>query len=669
MSSFLLVSLNVDAILGEITLHQRRKKLDETTKGEGLGDAYTATLSRMKAQPGGRSKLGMEVLMWVSHAERPLDVDELCHALGVEKGSDDLNIGNIPAIETLLACSLGLVTVEKSSSTIRLVHYTLQEYLSHNPDLFLNPHSFIAEVCLTYLNFRHIRDFSLTLDSVPSTTSFVEYASCYWGTHAQRETTASVKTLALELLDGYEKHISSKILSLHAATPWERNFYGKTISRGFAGLHCAAYFGCVEITVALLKTNKWAMQASDFNGNMALVLAANQGHEGVVRVLLEQRDIYANIPDTKYGQTPLLLAAENGHEGVVRMLLGRSDVNPDRADVENDRTPLSCAAENGYEGVVRMLLERNDVNPDKADDWVRTPIWWAAKNRHEGVVRMLLERNDINPNTTDAEHGRTPLSWAAENGHEGFVRMFLERSDVNSNTPDPEGGRTPLLWAAQKGHEGVVRILLQRADINPNIADKECGQTPLSPAAENGHEGVVRMLLERNDVNPDTADTKHGRTPLSRAAENGHAGIVRMLLERNDVNPGKADNWSQTPLLLGAGGGHEGVVRMLLERNDVTLDKASAWGLTPLALAAQNGHEGVLRMLLSRGDVNLDKADQWSLTPLSLAARNGHERIVKLLREATDLAPKCAVSLQSTELFSLRPSGLSKPPSKRARKF
>jgi len=47
MSSFLLVSLNIDAVLSELTLHQRRKKLDEMTKGDGLGGAYAATLSRV----------------------------------------------------------------------------------------------------------------------------------------------------------------------------------------------------------------------------------------------------------------------------------------------------------------------------------------------------------------------------------------------------------------------------------------------------------------------------------------------------------------------------------------------------------------------------------------------------------------------------------------------
>jgi len=79
--------------------------------------------------------------MWLSHSERPLNVNELCHALGVEIGSTDLNSREIPAIETLLRCSFGLVTVEAPSYPVRLAHYTLQEYLSTNTDLFHSPHS------------------------------------------------------------------------------------------------------------------------------------------------------------------------------------------------------------------------------------------------------------------------------------------------------------------------------------------------------------------------------------------------------------------------------------------------------------------------------------------------------------------------------------------------
>jgi len=214
ISSFLLlVSLNIDEILSELTLRQRRKKLDEMTKGDGLGSAYAATLSRVQAQPRSRSKLGMQVLMWVSHSERPLRANELCHALGVEEGSSELNIRNVPRIETLLACTLGLVKVEKSSSTLRLVHYTLQEYLSHNPNLFIEPHAMIAEVCLTYPNFLQVRVISPTLCFPPQSLAFVEYSSCHWGTHARRETTEGVKALALKLLDGYDQRIEDRILA------------------------------------------------------------------------------------------------------------------------------------------------------------------------------------------------------------------------------------------------------------------------------------------------------------------------------------------------------------------------------------------------------------------------------------------------------------------------
>ena len=94
VARFLLVSLNIDAILEEVTIYKRRKKLEEMTKGKGLGDAYTATLTRIKSQKGSRSRLGMEALMWISHSERPLKALELCQALGVERGEADQNSWN-----------------------------------------------------------------------------------------------------------------------------------------------------------------------------------------------------------------------------------------------------------------------------------------------------------------------------------------------------------------------------------------------------------------------------------------------------------------------------------------------------------------------------------------------------------------------------------------------
>ena len=90
ISRFLLVSLSIDAILQETTIHRRRQKLSTMTTNLGLGDPYGATLGRIKGQGGEKARLGIAALMWISYAERPLKSDELCHALAVEIGSPNV---------------------------------------------------------------------------------------------------------------------------------------------------------------------------------------------------------------------------------------------------------------------------------------------------------------------------------------------------------------------------------------------------------------------------------------------------------------------------------------------------------------------------------------------------------------------------------------------------
>ena len=212
MSRFLLVSLNIDAILQETTIHRRRRKLNAMTDGLGLGDAYGATLDRIKGQGGEKARLGMATLMWISHSERPLKADELLHALSVEIGSPTLSGDNIPPMGTLLSCCQGLVVIDKEASTVRLIHFTLQEYLRSHPELFGIAHSTMTETCLSYLNSQQVKALSATPSPDLKNTPFLEYSSLYWGVHAKRELSDCAKQLALKLFDDCNNHISTKIL-------------------------------------------------------------------------------------------------------------------------------------------------------------------------------------------------------------------------------------------------------------------------------------------------------------------------------------------------------------------------------------------------------------------------------------------------------------------------
>jgi len=186
-SRYLLVYLSIEAILQETTIYRRRQRLSAMKNGLNFGDAYRVAFGRIKAQGGEEARLGMAVLMWISHSRRPLQVEEICHAVAIRIGSNDLNNDDIPTISTLLGYCQGLATIDKDTSTIRLIDFTLQEYLCANPDLFDRPHSTIAETCLTYLNFRHVEDLSTGPPPGSRGTPFLEYSSLYWGTHMRME--------------------------------------------------------------------------------------------------------------------------------------------------------------------------------------------------------------------------------------------------------------------------------------------------------------------------------------------------------------------------------------------------------------------------------------------------------------------------------------------------
>jgi len=456
-------------------------------------------------------------------------------------GSTDINIENIPTVRTLLGCSLGLITVEASSSTARLVHFSLQEYISNNPGLFQSPHSMIAEVCLTYLNFQCVRELSPTISSPPSTVPLVGYASIYWGKHMGREKANSVNPFSLGLLVEFERHIASQLLLLSYYEDicdtrwWEQGFDERGGPKGFTGLHAAAFFGLVEIVAALLAMKKWDISAPDITGKTALTWAAVRGHADVVLLLLEE-DINPNPIGTRYWQAPLLLATGSGHEGIVKLLLEREDIDPNTADTKYGLTPLILAAISGHEGIVKLLLEQEDINPNTAEKYGETPLLAAAAGGHEGIVKLLLEREDINPNTAGGMVGQTPLASAAQGGHAGTVKLLLGRGDINPNL-GARFGRTPLFSATRGGYERIVELLLQREDTNPNTIDLYYGHTPLLVAAINGYEGVTKLLLGREDIDPDTADTEYGRTLLAWAAKHGHTGVVELLSGRGDVNP------------------------------------------------------------------------------------------------------------------------------------
>lgn len=209
---FLLPALHISAILQETTVARMRRALRSLP--DSLDDAFAKTIERIRTSPKSHAELGMRVLMWIHLALRNLTVEELRHALAVDRNDTELDRDNMPPLETLLGSCLGLVHLDEETWTVRFVHYSLEEYFKERSTIYFpDGNCFAAKICLTYLNFDQLFSQCRTeieLEERQRKFVLLRYAACNWGHHVRRQSNTSVRKLVLRLLEqGTERYNGS----------------------------------------------------------------------------------------------------------------------------------------------------------------------------------------------------------------------------------------------------------------------------------------------------------------------------------------------------------------------------------------------------------------------------------------------------------------------------
>ncbi|KAF3933083.1 Ankyrin-1 [Dactylellina cionopaga] len=518
-------------------------------------DVYDGTYNEAmkRIQLGHSSAHAMKVLAWITFAKRQLTTSELQYALAVEIGKSEFDKDNLPDLDCIISICIGLVTIDEESNTIRLVHYTTQNFLERTwSNWFPSVHTDITKTCITYLSYtiftigpsQTADDFRARLHLNP----LYEYAARNWGHHAQASGDGT------ELVLGFLKNdmiISACCQALVTDVKSDSLMYRREPPKNVLGVHLAGYFGLQESMRALI-LNTANLNVKDSHKHTPLSWAASEGHKAVAKLLVEQgADIETKDIDER---TPLSWAATRGHTAMVKLLIEQS------ADIEtrdiDGQTPLFCAALNGHEAVVKLLMERS-ADIETKDIHGRTPLFWAAEIGQKAVVKLLVEEG------ADTEikdfNGQTPLSWAARSGQNVVVKLLMEKG-ADIETKDIHG-RTPLSWAAANGQTAVVKQLTEEgADIETEDSN---GQTPLSWATRSGQNIVAKLLMEQG-ADIETKDI-YGRTPLSWAAMRGHGATVKLLIEQSADTKTKDIN-DQTPFFCAALNGHEAVAKLLIEQ-------------------------------------------------------------------------------------------------------
>jgi hypothetical protein len=384
----------------------------------------------------------------------------------------------LPEVDILLAVCAGIVTIEKESAVIRLVHYTAEEYFERRRhELFPEAQTAIAGACIKYLSLKNFpgacesdKDMLLRLQSYP----LLRYTGLHWGNHVRG---TFEQTRMDQLVSFLNDNVAIKVAIQVQYIPKHR-YYGwsQWYPREVPPIVVAASFGLSHVMTFL--KSETIINAIGTDGQTALIAAAKGGHCTVVRQLLESgADVEAQDAG---GESALIVSATYGHEGVFDQL-------------------LKVGA---------------DVRKQAEDGW--TALMAAANNGHDGIVKKLMAAGaDVNSQSKD---GESALSRAARGGYASIIGLLLAAgATVSVQTSE---GRTALTIAKNQGNQAIIRILMASASI--------LGQAP------NFKPSLQRQATEELLGAPETDSNYYPRTPSPRSFEGATEGVSSRVRSLHD---------------------------------------------------------------------------------------------------------------------------------------
>ena len=666
----------MDSLRDKTSVKLIKKSLETLPIGsKALDLAYDGAMRRVGDQLEGFRLYAIQLLGWLTYSQRLMTLKELQQALAIEPGTTAFDADNIFDIDEVVSFCAGLVIVDEQTKTIRLVHYTTQEYFRRNGDhLLASAKQEIAINCLTYLSYdefedgwvedidvdqdqdhdddgdriEYFDDFdgskkmnSKFLNERVRKYPFLAYASRHWADHVKLCDQKNVEELFVSFIKD-DRKISNASQMVFAEdgeklSCW-RELQRTNTQNPLTAMHILAYLVCQELISKLLACGLNA-DAEDFCQRTPLWWAALQGQQAVMKLLLSQGYVNVNSRGVLYSNrsrfswvdlpriyTPLAIAVRGCHDEIVELLVEREDVDVNLIVGEAD-APLIFPVSKEFSDILDLLKRMdNDVNTKSCDG--KASPRHAAGNGHVDIVKKVLKMEAIIHGNLRDDNGSSPLNLASKWSQERAVKALLGRADIKIDSRDVNE-RTPLMNAAGNGHQAVVELLLSHPSIEVNLTDSN-GKNALHLAIKREAILNVELLKLRSDFDVNLRDSD-GRTALHLALKGGSIKIVELLLSRSDTDVNQKDRFGKTAFQLAPKRGSIKMLKLLMSRSDIDLNARDNTGSTLLFALAKHGRFGMVELLLERTDVDVNSKDKQSRTPLLIAAQRGQLKTVRKL--------------------------------------
>lgn len=610
---FLLVHFHIEYLCQQTTVRQILKELDKLkpksppAEERPLDPTYDRAMEKLRSQPKNCVQLALNILSWLVKARRILNVEELRVAVSVMPGQYELDEWDLPDRTILTDVCAGLVRIDDKTDTIRLVHYTTQEYLKK--EIPKDADFYIAMACTTYLSFNVFAGGTArnTKSRLGKSYPFLVYAARYFLYHLKACDQRSTTALLLKFLASPGNVFTSRKVIKSSKTPHHSN-----------PLHLAVSIGHYEVACLLLEGADLSLSDND---QLRLLFDRDVN----VRVLLHSK---ANLSVRDGDQTALQIALPTENEAIIRLLLENGADISEKGN--RGRAALHFAALRGDEAIVKLLLEYGARIPEK-DDNGQAALHIAVSKESEAITRLLLE-NGANISEVDNDR-HTALHIAVSEGGEEIVKLLLENgADVSEKD---NLGQTALHIAASGWDEEILELLLENG---ADISEKDnFGRTALHFAAIEGSEEITKLLIINGAAAIISEKGNDGRTALHIVASEENEELAELLLKNGAaVCASKKDSYGETALHIAASRWNKQIVRLLLDHGAVDVSVKDDCGQTALHIAASKGDEVIATLLLQNG-VCASEEDNDGQTALHIAVSERNEAVVRLLKNSTSI--------------------------------
>ncbi|KAI5839423.1 ankyrin repeat-containing domain protein [Morchella snyderi] len=633
---FLLVHLYLQDLCERPITRDIRRALDRISSAGSseiaLEKAYGRVMDSIRGQHPSAAELGLKVLTWLLTASRILHVDELRMAVAMGDGSRHGDRGHFDELEemtdgsSLVDVCCGLVMFDHNSNTIKLVHYSADEYLKKAPDLgdLARRHLTVALGLLDYIWLSYIEP-EPRRECLNAYGGLIDYTQKNLHTHMQ----ACHHIAPIETLLGFLRNTG--LVRYLGALGNMLPFTGRQV-------HHRAYGPLLEATAwgSTILVNRLLDEGADpYDSGVItpLHVAAAENLVGLVGLWLE-KGVGVNATNI-HGETPLARAICRGSEDAVRELLSNG------ADI---MAVLQHPSWDGEETLCPSMLEllfKFGLSVDYMMDG-GTYLLHAVGCRNSDLVELLLRKGARIH--VRGWFGRTPLHQAADGDTTRIARLLLQHGyggheeEEEEDDADTDGDMSTSEDAEDEEEdededdeededEDEVEDICSHYDRSGHriptgtLVDARDGQgqTPLHVAAERRSPDMLRLLLN------------HGRD----GASSGHIRAPRVHEHAASINARDKQGFTALSYSTRWVGRHRAImVEMLLDAGaDLTVPPHNDPGLnTWLHAAAAAGDVTLLNAALDAGVDPHARGDD-NKSPLHCAAYSASVQVVSLLME------------------------------------